>query len=258
MKSAATTLHLTLGDHAARTLRDAIAGNDIPGEVHCIPDDLSHGPLDDGVERIAHMRRCYVGFDNWDHDVSDAFDPWRELVEKLSHTPSSLAIWTGPNVSEQTLLRMACWWLRAHATPLFLVEVPRGPSGCHVSTVPAGLLIRSFAHKLGISDGRRASLAARFEGLRSDTGLRRRFSSGEVTSVPIETFDQLVARECRREWSPAARVVANAMERAEADESLSDLFLASRLQALIAAGYIETDRTPTRLREYAVRLVAGA
>jgi hypothetical protein len=45
-------IQLTLGDHAAARLRAACRSHRMPGAVTAIPDDLSHGPLDDGRGRI--------------------------------------------------------------------------------------------------------------------------------------------------------------------------------------------------------------
>jgi hypothetical protein len=52
----------------------------MPGAVLGIPDDLSHGPLDDGRARIDYMRACFRGYDDWYLDVTDACAPWRALI----------------------------------------------------------------------------------------------------------------------------------------------------------------------------------
>ena len=68
-----------LGDHGAGLLAEAIRDHGLPGDVYAIPDDLGHGPLDDGAARIAYFRRCYEGVDDWRHSEPDAFRAWNEL-----------------------------------------------------------------------------------------------------------------------------------------------------------------------------------
>lgn len=73
-----------------------------------IPDDLSHGPLDDGCARVDYMRACFRGYDDWLLDVTDAFAPWREVIEWLDEDKrGAILIWSGENVSEATFLAMA-------------------------------------------------------------------------------------------------------------------------------------------------------
>ncbi len=55
----------------------------MPGSGLGIPDDLSHGPLDDGRARIDYMRDCFRGYDDWNLDVTDAFAPWRALIARI-------------------------------------------------------------------------------------------------------------------------------------------------------------------------------
>ena len=104
-----TTLNLALGDSAAGCLRAACAAHGMPGSVHSIPDDLSHGPLEDGRGRVDYMRACFRGYDDWTLDVSDTFAPWQALIERLEQEqPDAVLIWSGDNVSEATFLAMVC------------------------------------------------------------------------------------------------------------------------------------------------------
>lgn len=51
-------LHLVLGESAAGCVRAACTrvAPGLPGTVFGIPDDLSHGPLDDGDARAEYLR----------------------------------------------------------------------------------------------------------------------------------------------------------------------------------------------------------
>ena len=78
-------LHLALGDSAAGCVRAALAiSPSISQAVMTIPDDLSHGPIDDGLVRAEYMRACYRACDEeWEYDSIDAFAPWQELMSDL-------------------------------------------------------------------------------------------------------------------------------------------------------------------------------
>ncbi len=253
MSNSNDVLHLVLGDYAAGTLEVACRAHGVAGRVHCIPDDLGNGPLDDGVARIAYMRQCYAGFDDWPYTATDAFEPWHALAGQLAEKPQTLTIWHGPNASEATLLAMACWWIAPQAAALMSVAVPGDKARAHVATYTPEELAAFHVGAMPISDEQRAVLAASFERLRADGGVRRRWEDGRIFTVPVDTFDDLLIESCGPDWHVAARIVAAAMRKAERRDGLSDLFLASRLQALIAAGRIEAESEPTRLRSYRVR-----
>jgi len=95
--------HVALGDSAAGCLRAACRSHGLPGSVAIIPDDLSHGPLDDGRARVAYMRVCFRGYDDWQFDATDAFSPWWEMLDQLdADQPEVVVLWGGENVSERT------------------------------------------------------------------------------------------------------------------------------------------------------------
>lgn len=84
----------------------------MPGAALGIPDDLSHGPIDDGRARIDYMRERFRGYDDWYLDVADAFAPWQAMIARLDEASAeSVVIWSGDNAAEATFLSMACWWL---------------------------------------------------------------------------------------------------------------------------------------------------
>jgi hypothetical protein len=94
-------LHLALGYSAAGCVRAALSiSPSISQAVMNIPDDLSHGPLDDGKARAAYLRACYRAFGGWEYGMADAFAPWLELIERLDRDRhDAVVIWAGENVS---------------------------------------------------------------------------------------------------------------------------------------------------------------
>lgn len=135
----ADLLHLVLGDAAGGVVRAACADHGLPGSVHVIPDDLSHGPLHDGKVRLRYMRASFVGYDRWEMRVTDAFACWDALDARLAAAPpkaSELAIWAGDNSSEAVLVVMACHRLEA-AEHNAAESTGRGKTGAGVR--PAGV-----------------------------------------------------------------------------------------------------------------------
>ncbi len=257
MTAASPLLHLVLGDHAAAVLRLALKHHALPGDIRCIPDDLGHGPLDNGIARVAYMRRRFEGGFDWTHTATDAFDAWRTLEQTLRAYRADLVVWRGSNVSETILLMMACSWLRDADCRISVVELPDTPTlHTHVGTRMPDDLAGYFPIARSLSPTERAANADAFEKLKAEPDHRRQWKDGRVVAVPISAFDDLLVRAYSQDWQNAARVVGRAMGEADPRDALADVFLSSRLQALIAAGRLEPDSPPRLLRDYRIRLTA--
>ena len=251
-------LHIALGDSSEGSLRVACRAHGMPGAAFGIPDDLSHGPLDDGRARIDYLRERFRGYDDCYLDVADAFAPWRSMITRLDEASAdAVVIWSGDNVSEATFLSMACWWLGNRPERVLLVGMP-GTDGRHYVAIhtPAELA-ELFSSARELTDTERAILAADFLRIRGETGLLRRWEEGRILGVPMDRYDPLLLASCPPTWTPAPRVVGTAMSRCDGHNLMSDLFFSSRLQLLIDAGGIEADGSRDRLREYRVRLAAA-
>jgi hypothetical protein len=251
-------LHIALGDSSEGCLRVACRAHGMPGATVGIPDDLSHGPLDDGRERIDYMRDRFRGYDDWYLDVADAFAPWRAMIARLDEASAdAVVIWSGDNASEATFLTMACWWLGNRSERVLRVAMP-GMDGRHYVAIhtPAELA-DLFSSAQELTDTERAVLAADFLRIRGETGLLRRWQERRILGVPMDRYDPLLLTSCSPTWTPAPRVVGMAMSRCDGHNLMSDLFISSRLQLLIDDGRIEADGSRDRLREYRVRLAAA-
>lgn len=249
-------LHLTLGDSAAGCVRAALSiSPNISQAVMNISDDLSHGPLDDGLARAEYLRAYYRDFDDrWDYDKQDAFAPWLELIERLDRDlHDAVVIWTGENVSEATFLAMACDRLAGRPEPIAHVTVP-GKHGRNYVAVHAPEELRAFYDSWRVlSDAERSVLAQDFARIREETGFLRRRQDGQIIGIPMNYYDSLLLEACSNEWTLAARVIGIAMGHCDPANSMSDLFFSSRLQALIAAGEIEADGPQSAIRYYSVK-----
>lgn len=251
-------LHLVLGDSAAGCLREACRSHGLPGTVHGIPDDLSHGPLDDGRARIDYMLACFRGFDDRFGDATDAFEPWRDFLKRIDEEKiGSIVIWNGENVSDITFLAMACWWLADRTEIMRQVTTPRGDGRHYVAIYRPDELAGLFGSARELTKTGRDALAADFLRIRDETGLLRCWEEGGITGIPLDRYDPLLLSSSTSEWTPAARVIGLAMSRCDRHNLMSDLFFSCRLQHLIDAGRIEADGERTRMRDYDIRLAGS-
>jgi len=253
-----SALHIALGETSEGCLRAACRPHGMPGAAFGIPDDLSHGPLDDGRERIDYMRDRFRGCDDWYLDAADAFAPWRAMSARIDEARAdAVVIWSGDNASEAIFLTMAWWWLGNRSERVLRVAMPgRADRHCVAIHTPAGLA-DLFASAQELTDNERAVLAADFLRIRGETGLLRRWEEGRILGARMDRYDPLLLTSCPPTWTPAPRVVGTAMSRCDGHNRMSDLFFSSRLQLLIDDGRIEADGSRDRLREYRVRLPAA-
>jgi hypothetical protein len=256
-------LHLALDDSAAGCVRaaGALISPGIPQAVINVRDDLSHGPLGDGVARAEYWRACYRAFGDWEYDLADAFSPWLELEERLDGDRyDTVMVWAGENVSEATFLAMACHRLTGRPEQIVHVAVP-GKHGRNYVAAHAPEELSAFfdsqEFRRRLSDATRAALAKDFARIRDETGLLRRWQQGKVIGIPVDHFDGLLLQACSAEWVPAARVIGKAMGHCDPANSLSDLFFNTRLLALITAGKIQADGPQSSIRHYAVRCASN-
>ncbi|MFM1987260.1 MAG: hypothetical protein RJA99_217 [Pseudomonadota bacterium] len=251
-------LHLTLGDHAARLLEVATRRHGLPGDVRAIPDDLSHGPLDDGIARLEWMRRCYQGCFAWSPPVDDAFEPWRTAAASLQVRPRPLVLWGGATAAEAVFVAMACARLGALGVPLRRVQPPSDGPRVAIGAFDAAELAASFSHAATELDAAAcAAQAALFRALCADPSPRRVLRDGVPVGAPAEVFDDVLLDAGDETWQSAAKVVGTAMGRCDPRQSISDVWLGWRLQAAIDAGRLEADGPRTGLRDFSVRLARG-
>jgi hypothetical protein len=231
----------------------------MPGTAAGVPDDLSHGPLDDGRARIEYMRDCFRGYDDWTLDATDAFAPWRDLLARPDENRlDAVVVWGGDNVSEATFLRMVCGWLDERRVRLRRAAVPGRHGRHYVAVHTPAELAGLYATAQELTDTERAECAEDFVRIRGESGLLRRWEEGRIVGVSTDRYDPLLLQGCTTDWIPAVRVVGTAMGRCDGHNLMSDLFFSSRLQALLDSARVEAAGSRARLRSYAVRLPSGA
>jgi hypothetical protein len=253
-----TDLHLVASPSAAGSLRVAAQALGLPGKVFCIMDALNLGPLSHGRERIAFWRSLLAsGYSDepppeaWE----DAFALWRELRESVAaEKPRRVLIWVSESGADYVLLRMACHWLEVEDVALWRVPVPPN-DGFHAVAVHPPEALAAFAPKaVAILRGEVTAMAEEYRCIAARPELLRECDAqGRLLFRTITAHDDFILSCCPYEWTPAARAVGEAMGRGDPRNSFGDMFVASRLQHLIAAGLVDVDGPRRTLRDYRVR-----
>ena len=249
-------VHLVLGGSAGGCLRSACKSFRLPGIVHVIEDDFSHGPLENGSAREKYLRDCYRGYSEHQEDSEiDTLAPWVSLNEMLDkQSIEQVCVWAGENASEKTFLGMACWYLRIYGGTIMRVGATGLGPLPYIATHNPKALARLFATHQLLDKNYRAVLVDSFIHTRDAPLTLRRWDDGEIISVPVDYYDNLLIRCCSTEWTYAARIVGEAMGRCDANNLIGDVFLTSRLQNLIDNGMVKYKGERKSLREYWVRL----
>lgn len=235
-------------------MRTACRRFGLPGRVRVIGEDLSHGPLDDGVARIAYMRRRYLGFERWTYRRSDAFSSWRRLARLIAAGGAGrVIVWFSDSVADRVFLAMACHWLADADVCLATAHVPPIDGRHGVGVALPGALASLFDQAAELGAGERVNLARDFDRLSAPGVMLRRREEGGLRSIPLESYDSFLRDAVDSAWQPAQRIVAAAMARCDTHNRMTDLFFSSRLQRLIAEGEIEVRGERGRLADYVVR-----
>lgn len=248
-------LHIVLGDSAAGCLKVACNSHGLVGKVFGIRDDLSHGPLDDGLERLDYIRTCSGEESDYLLEYADAFEPWQILINLIKYDdPTAIVIWHGDNVSEATFLAMTCWHFKQLSTPLFRIVIHGYEDRPYVATYMPKELAALYPCRLTLTSSDRSNLCEDFERICQETGLLRRWESGRIIGVSPDRYDRFLEESCSTDWTLAARAVGKAMSRCDNHNMMSDLFFFYRLRILIDTGRIKTDGCHKRLRDAIIRL----
>jgi Protein of unknown function/Domain of unknown function (DUF1835) len=251
-------LHIVLGDNAAGTLREACRTLGLPGKVHPIADDLSHGPLHDGRARSVYFKAQIYGHDPDVAVPDDAFQDWSVLEEFVrSRAFDAITIWNSFAIGDAIFLRMACARLRGFDGLVYSVNTSEG-SWHGVGTNGPEQLTAHYRHRVALGMDDRDGLASAFEAIVSRADLLRVFAGDQIVSANSNHFDAYIRSFAKPEWERAVRTIGNCMFNRENDKMMiGDAFFEWRLRTLIQAGQLEAQGDLSHLRGYQVRLAAA-
>ena len=194
-------------------------------------------------------------YDDWRIEVDDAFTPWNALVSKIGEANvDTVVVWAGDNVSEETFLCMACWWLREQPVRLLRPFARSKPDRNYVAVQAPADLVEMFPTAGELTDAVHGEKVSSFRRLCDDHGVLRHWNEGRVETVSADFYDHLLRVCLPDDWQVAARVVGAAMGQCDNHNAMSDLFFSSRLRRMIENGVVDVKGKPEQLRDYYVRI----
>jgi len=250
-------LHIVLGDSAAGTLKEACRTLGLPGRVHSIADELSHGPLHDGQARAVYFQTQIYGHGADFRIPDDAFEDWTALARFVrDHEFGAITIWHSFAISDTIFLRMACARLRGFDCRLDSVNTSEG-SWHGVGTSNAKQLAAHYRQRVALSSDDRIGLADAFDEIVGRNDLLRVYNGEDIVSASSGYFDAYVLSFATRDWQPAVRIIGNCLGRREDNRMMiGDAFFEWRLRTLMQAGRLEAQGDLSYMRGYQVRLSA--
>ena len=235
------TLHVVFSPSAGPSLRKALKLAGRTDTVAACLDNFSWGPINPGhaSDRVRWIDEV-LNLDPWDWETEgEAF--WREALDGRYR----LVAWTSTRVAMERA-GFLTWLWRLGDTPCEVID----PSGARVGPYRAilGLLDENKILESGLIDSARplspedrARHHDTWRRLREENAPLRILQNRELASAPLEVFDLQLLSHVEADWKRASRVVGATLADAHDDDiyQVGDLVLASRLEALIAAGAIE-------------------
>jgi hypothetical protein len=252
-------LHIVLGDSAAGTLKEACRTLGLPGRVHSIADELSHGPLHDGYARAVYFKTQIYGHGPDFCIPDDAFRDWTVLDEFVrSRAFDAITIWHSFAISDAIFLRMACARLRVFEGRVDSVNTSEGP--WHgVGTNNPEQLVAHYQHRVVLSMDDRDALANGFDEIVARKDLLRVFAGDRIVSAKSDHFDAYVLSFAKPQWERAVRIIGNCLgNRKNHKMMIGDAFFEWRLRGLIQCGQLEAQGDLSHMRSYQVRRRGGA
>lgn len=257
-------LHVVFGESAGGTLIQALRQARRKEKIAVCPDNLSFGPIDppDAVTRSAWMR-SELRFPIRARHAQEIADRNNRFWTELCSANERRVIWMSRRSACEYADFLECVWQLAD-DPLDVVDLTdvarvRGTGGPinTVGEVPAGEISgRGFWNLAApLNPTVRARYREMWRKLRAENAPFRVVAGDDLVSAPITFYDDWLVSCTVSQWRKAARVIGDTMSTAMTHgHIIGDLVLSGRLQALAAAGRLESQGDLSKLRFSEVRL----
>jgi len=257
-----STIHVTNGDHAADTLREALHLADQNDRVVALKDDLAVGPLN-GVDDAPQTRAAF-----WHHvlashtiDFEAEFESQEALVDSLVRDEAQVVIWHGQSAADQLTLRRVAYHLRntpqrVNEAQLSERDLPfvTGSDGnkqrrgredgvTAVGMFTAEELLAKLPSAAPISVLRIGRLALEWQEAKHMNAETRRWRDNMIVSGSYADIDDAILELLTTEWQAARRIVGRVMG-ASCGFMLSDSIAFWRCRELAIAGRLKLRGEP--------------
>ena len=248
-----TTLHVVLTPSGAGCLREALKNAGRDDRVIAFFDDLSFGPINPAGSALrAEWVENELGWTNWEEVTALSERFWHEALS----TDHRKVAW----LSRRSAMEFAGfleWLCRLGDEPCEIIDLTdfklSRPSK-HGPPMPAVLVVslamlppteiagnNLFDQAKALSATARSEYQTLWRQLRAENAPLRVLTGNTLQSAPISFFDSLLMSFVSDNWQKVARVVGDALA-SQSDDRIfqtGDIFLASRVNALVEAGRLE-------------------
>jgi hypothetical protein len=259
-----TVFHVVFTPLGAENLRDALRNAGRDERVIGLPDDLRFGPIDsDDLSLRAKWIRNELGLTGWDDIAAESEWFWQQALSPDHRTVAWLS-----RRSAREYAGFLEWLRRRGDEPCEIVDLtdlqlPQFSERGSV-TAPVASLAQIVFEDIYDDDlfeqievlptTTRCKYQALWQQLRDENAALRILKTDALVSSPISFFDTVLMSQAIENWRKVARVVAMTLH-LEAEGHVSDLFLAARVNALVASGHLERQgRSAVDMRRCEVRL----
>jgi len=257
-------VHIAFTPLGAENLRGALRNAGRDDRVIGLSDDLRFGPIDsDDLSRRAKWIKNELGLTGWGDIAAESEWFWQQALS-FDHR---MVAW----LSRRSAREYAGFleWLRRRGdqrceiVDLTDLQLPQFSEHGSVTAPVADLAQIVFEEIYDddlfertevLSTTTHRKYQALWRQLRDENAALRILKSDALVSSPISFFDQALMSQASKNWRKVARVVAMTLH-SEAEGHASDLFLAARVNALVASGHLERQgRSAVDMRRCEVRL----
>ncbi|SAL63166.1 DUF1835 domain-containing protein [Caballeronia telluris] len=268
-------IHVTNGDHAADTLREALklAGRDEP--VVALKDDLAVGPIrnvDDAPDTRATFWRHVLAGDGIDFDAE--FEQQETQLQGLVRNDAQIVVWHGQSASDQLTLRRVAYHLRNAPQRLneaklsdrdlpFVTDADgqerrrgRSDGATAVGMFSAEEMLAKLPSAAPISVLRIGRLALEWQEAKHVNAQTRRWQDNTFVAGTYAEIDQAILELVTPDWQPARRIAGQVMS-AEFGFMVSDSIAFWRCRELAMAGRLKLRGEPGDIVNADLRQSAG-
>jgi hypothetical protein len=259
-----TVFHVAFTPLGAENLRGALRNAGRDDRVIGLSDDLRFGPIDsDDLSRRAKWIKNELGLTGWGDIAAESEWFWQQALS-FDHR---MIAWLSRRSAREYAGFLEWLWRRGdqrcEIVDLTDLQLPQFSEHGSVTAPVADLAQIVFEEIYDddlfertevLSTTTHRKYQALWRQLRDENAALRILKSDALVSSPISFFDQALMSQASKNWRKVARVVGMTLH-SEAEGHASDLFLAARVNALVASGHLERQgRSAVDMRRCEVRL----
>jgi hypothetical protein len=241
-------VHIAFTPLGAENLRGALRNAGRDDRVIGLSDDLRFGPIDsDDLSRRAKWIKNELGLTGWGDIAAESEWFWQQALS-FDHR---MVAWLSRRSAREYAGFLEWLWRRGdqrcEIVDLTDLQLPQFSEHGSVTAPVADLAQIVFEEIYDDDLFERTEVPSTtthrkyqtlWRQLRDENAALRILKSDALVSSPISFFDQALMSQASKNWRKVARVVAMTLH-SEAEGHASDLFLAARVNALVASGHLE-------------------